>query len=126
MRRHADRACLPRIYPKSSGYTGGAHNEAVRSGAPMNFALFSATRLRSTMSMLSLLVALSVVVASSSSAQAQAAGGDINISPKRVVFDAAGHGATVYVFNRGTAPATYSISVIDRVMTPEGAILAVD
>ena len=55
-----------------------------------------------------------------------AGGGDINLSPKRVVFDAAGHAASVYVFNRGTGPATYSISVIDRVMLPDGQILSVD
>jgi P pilus assembly chaperone PapD len=88
--------------------------------------MFFATRLRLAISALSLIAALSLVVASPAPAQAQAAGGDINISPKRVVFDAAGHGATVYVFNRGTAPATYSISVVDRVMTPQGEILAVD
>src|SRR4029077_9354159 len=58
---------------------------------------------------------------------AHAAGaGDINVSPKRIVFDAAGHSATVYLFNRGDGPATYSIAVIDRVMIPDGQILAVD
>ena len=55
-----------------------------------------------------------------------AGGGDINVSPKRIVFDAAGHGATVYLFNRGGGAATYSIAVIDRVMIPDGEILAVD
>jgi len=58
---------------------------------------------------------------------AHAAGtGDINVSPKRIVFDAAGHGASVYLFNRGDGPATYSIAVIDRVMIPDGQILSVD
>jgi hypothetical protein len=52
--------------------------------------------------------------------------GDINISPKRVVFGPDGRGATVYVFNRGTAPATYSIAVIDRAMMPDGRIEAID
>lgn len=52
--------------------------------------------------------------------------GDINISPKRVVFGPSGRGATVYVFNRGTAPATYSIAVIDRAMMPDGRIEALD
>lgn len=53
-------------------------------------------------------------------------GGDINVSPKRIVFDASGHGATVYLFNRGDGAATYSIAVIDRVMIPDGQILSVD
>src|SRR5258706_8368539 len=57
---------------------------------------------------------------------AGAGGGDINVSPKRIVFDAAGHAATVYLFNRGDGAATYSISVIDRVMIPDGQILSVD
>jgi P pilus assembly chaperone PapD len=52
--------------------------------------------------------------------------GDINISPKRVVFGPNGRGATVYVFNRGTAPATYSIAVVDRAMMPDGRIEAID
>ena len=52
--------------------------------------------------------------------------GDINISPKRIVFGPNGRGATVYVFNRGTAPATYSIAVIDRAMMPDGRIEAID
>ena len=58
---------------------------------------------------------------------AYAAGaGDINVSPKRIVFDAAGHGASVYLFNRGEGPATYSIAVIDRVMIPDGQIVSLD
>jgi len=52
--------------------------------------------------------------------------GDINISPKRIVFGPNGRGATVYVFNRGAAPATYSIAVIDRAMMPDGRIEAID
>jgi len=59
-------------------------------------------------------------------AHAAGAGGDINVSPKRIVFDAAGHAATVYLFNRGDGAATYSISVIDRVMIPDGQIVSVD
>jgi len=42
------------------------------------------------------------------------------------VFGPNGRGATVYVFNRGTAPATYSIAVIDRAMMPDGRIEAID
>src|SRR5712692_8715784 len=50
---------------------------------------------------------------------------DLNISPKRLVLDASTRTATVYVFNRGTAPATYSIELADRYMLPDGQILAV-
>lgn len=57
-------------------------------------------------------------------AEDQAAPGDINLSPKRVVFDSGGRTATVYIFNRGNTPATYSISLIDRVMTSDGRIMA--
>ena len=68
-----------------------------------------------------------LLAATLSPGSAQAVGaGDINVSPKRIVFDAAGHGATVYLFNRGDGPATYSIAVIDRVMIPDGQILAID
>ncbi len=56
----------------------------------------------------------------------QTGAGDLNLSPKRVVFDAAGHAQTVYVFNRGAGPATYRIELVDRVMTPDGRIAAID
>jgi P pilus assembly chaperone PapD len=56
--------------------------------------------------------------------QAQLPGSaDLNISPKRLVFDAATRSATVFVFNRGTAPGTYSIDLADRYMLPDGQIL---
>ena len=52
----------------------------------------------------------------------QEVGADLNISPKRLVFDPQGRSAVVYVFNRGSAPATYSIDLVDRAMTPDGEI----
>ena len=58
-------------------------------------------------------------------AQTAAAGADLNISPKRVVFSPDSRSATVYVFNRGGAPATYNIALTDRVMTPDGQVRAV-
>ena len=68
---------------------------------------------------------LAAAVASSASASA-AAGADLNIAPKRVVFDAAGRSATVYVFNQGAGPATYMLDMVDQVMTPDGRIEPVE
>ncbi|UTP38841.1 hypothetical protein M9M90_16670 [Phenylobacterium sp. LH3H17] len=53
-------------------------------------------------------------------------GADLNISPKRVVFDPNGRSASVYVFNQGDAPATYSVALVDRVMLDTGEIIAID
>lgn len=53
-------------------------------------------------------------------------GADLNVSPKRVVFDPTGRSATVYVFNQGDAPATYSVALVDRVMLDSGEIIAVE
>ena len=52
-------------------------------------------------------------------------GANLNISPKRVTFDRADRTATIYVFNQGTAAATFDISLVDRIMLPDGQILAV-
>ncbi|MBC6981960.1 molecular chaperone [Caulobacter sp. 17J80-11] len=49
-------------------------------------------------------------------------GADLNLSPKRLVFDDAGRSATLFVFNQGDQPATYNIELIDQAMTPEGRI----
>lgn len=47
---------------------------------------------------------------------------NINIMPKRLSFDPGERTATVYIFNQGTAPARFDISLIDRVMLPNGEI----
>jgi len=52
-----------------------------------------------------------------------ASGANLNISPKRVTFDRNHRSATVYIFNQGSAAGTFDISLIDRVMTPDGQIL---
>jgi hypothetical protein len=52
-------------------------------------------------------------------------GPDLNVSPKRVVLNAADRIATVFVYNRGTGEATYRVELVDRVMTPDGQIRAV-
>lgn len=51
-------------------------------------------------------------------------GADLNISPKRIVFDPGERSATVYIFNQGDREATYTIELVDRVMLPDGQIVA--
>jgi hypothetical protein len=51
-------------------------------------------------------------------------GADLNISPKRLVFEPGERSATVYIFNQGDRPATYSVELIDRIMLPDGQIIA--
>src|SRR5205823_490306 len=51
-------------------------------------------------------------------------GANLNISPKRVTFDRERRTATVYIYNQGSAPATFDIALIDRVMLPDGQIVA--
>ena len=57
---------------------------------------------------------------------AGAIGADLNLSPKRVVFDSATRSATVYVFNQGGASGTYSVGTVDEVMLPDGKIVKVE
>ncbi len=49
-------------------------------------------------------------------------GVNLNITPKRLTFARGDRTATVYIFNRGTAPATFDIAMVDRVMLPSGEI----
>lgn len=58
------------------------------------------------------------------SAQQASQAADLNISPKRLVFSSDNRSATVYVFNRGSAGATYSIDLVDRIMLQDGQIMA--
>ncbi|WP_122464523.1 MULTISPECIES: fimbria/pilus periplasmic chaperone [Brevundimonas] len=67
--------------------------------------------------------ALTLGLALSGQAVAQV-GADLNISPKRVVFGPGERTATVYVFNQGDEPATYTVELVDRVMLPDGQIAA--
>lgn len=64
---------------------------------------------------------LSLTAAGEASAQV---GADLNISPRRVTFDASERAASVYVFNQGDAPATYTVELVDRVMQADGQIVA--
>jgi hypothetical protein len=52
-------------------------------------------------------------------------GANLNISPKRVTLDRNRRTGTVYVFNQGSGPGTFDISLVDRAMLPDGQIVAV-
>lgn len=51
---------------------------------------------------------------------------NLNITPKRVTLARGQRTATVYIFNQGTVPATFDISMVDRVMLPSGEIISAD
>lgn len=53
-------------------------------------------------------------------------GANLNITPKRVTFSRNQRSASVYIFNQGTAPATFDIAMVDRVMLPDGQIMALE
>ena len=55
----------------------------------------------------------------------QPAGANLNISPKRIVLDRNRRSGSIFVFNQGNAPGTFDIALVDRVMMPDGQILAV-
>jgi hypothetical protein len=59
-----------------------------------------------------------------SGAQAQV-GADLNISPKRVTLGEGKRSATVYIFNQGDEAATYTVEMVDRIMSTDGEIVAV-
>jgi P pilus assembly chaperone PapD len=73
-----------------------------------------------------LMAAVGGVAFAVASAACAQVGADLNITPKRIVAETASRTATVYIFNRGTAPATYAIGLVDRAMTPDGQIRPVD
>jgi hypothetical protein len=56
---------------------------------------------------------------------APASGANLNISPKRVTFDRNHRSATVFIFNQGSGPGTFDISLVDRVMLPDGQIVPI-
>src|SRR5665213_3038745 len=58
-------------------------------------------------------------------AASSSVGANLNISPKRLTFDRNRRSATVFIFNQGTATATFDIALVDRVMLPDGQIMPV-
>lgn len=78
-----------------------------------------------TLSMMLMRVVLPVLIALAMVLPASAqTGADLNISPKRVVFGPGERAATVYIFNQGDTEATYTVEMVDRVMRPDGQIVA--
>lgn len=53
----------------------------------------------------------------------QAAGANLNISPKRITFDRNHRSGSIYVFNQGNGTGSFDISLVDRVMLPDGQII---
>lgn len=51
---------------------------------------------------------------------------NLNITPKRLILDRGKRAGTVYIFNQGNVPATFDISLVERVMMPSGEIKAVE
>jgi P pilus assembly chaperone PapD len=55
----------------------------------------------------------------------QPIGADLNVSPRRITFEGGSRADDVIVFNSGAQAATYNVELADRVMTPDGGIVAV-
>ncbi|MGA0604402.1 hypothetical protein ACO2Q0_00240 [Phenylobacterium sp. VNQ135] len=53
-------------------------------------------------------------------------GANLNITPKRITFSPTQRTGSVYIFNQGTAAATFDIALIDRVMKADGQIVAIE
>jgi hypothetical protein len=53
---------------------------------------------------------------------ASVGGGDVNLTPKRVVLQSGRNAGEIIVFNRGTGSGNYNLTLDDRVMTAEGGI----
>lgn len=49
---------------------------------------------------------------------------NLNITPKRLTFSRGTRSGTVYVYNQGQVPAAVDIQVVDRIMLPNGEIIA--
>lgn len=81
-------------------------------------------------------IALAALGAGAAQAQDQAPAGaapvvttvaaNINITPKRVTFDRNHRNATIFVINQGEAPVTIDIAMVDRIMEPDGQIVAAE
>jgi len=50
---------------------------------------------------------------------------NLNITPKRLILDRGKRAGTAYIFNQGNVPATFDVSLVERVMMPNGEIKAV-
>lgn len=68
----------------------------------------------------------STVTVSAPPAARSAGAANINITPRRVIFEGNKRTEAVYVFNQGTAPVVVDVSLVDNVMLPSGEILPVE
>ncbi|MEE4350376.1 MAG: hypothetical protein V2J26_09125 [Pacificimonas sp.] len=68
----------------------------------------------------------SSLVVPASPVYAQALNANLNITPRRIVLDARARSATAFIFNQGTGPATFDVSMVDRVMNESGRIEPVE
>ncbi len=50
----------------------------------------------------------------------------LNLTPKRLTFDRGRRSGAVFLLNQGAEPVTVDVALVDRVMLPDGQILAVD
>jgi P pilus assembly chaperone PapD len=48
----------------------------------------------------------------------------LNVTPKRLTFDRSRRNGTIFLLNQGSDPVTVDISLVDRVMLPDGQIFA--
>lgn len=77
---------------------------------------------------LSLLLSGSAIAQAPSPSPAQASaavaegGVNINLTPRRVTFDRTTRTAVVYVFNQGATASMFDVTLVDRVMLPDGQI----
>jgi hypothetical protein len=62
--------------------------------------------------------------AQQAAATAPATSGDVNLTPRRIVFGPRDRGVKeITIFNRTNGTATYTITLTDRAMTPDGALV---
>jgi hypothetical protein len=52
-------------------------------------------------------------------------GANLNIAPKRLVLDRSRRSGTIYIYNQGDEAGTFDITLVDRVMLPDGSIVPV-
>jgi P pilus assembly chaperone PapD len=53
-------------------------------------------------------------------------GANLNVTPRRVTFDKNRRAASVYIYNQGTGAGTFDVSLVDRIMLPDGQIVSAD
>ncbi|MCY1672535.1 hypothetical protein OVA07_16145 [Novosphingobium sp. SL115] len=61
--------------------------------------------------------------APNASAPVTTAAANINLTPRRVIFDRAKRTEAVFVFNQGNTPVTVDIALVDNAMLPSGEIV---